>query len=174
MTQSSVEWSDDRKLWVGNDADRGAWRLQLVKKFPAFYGTRKFITVLTSARHLSLYWTRLIQSMLPHPTSWSLSWYYPPIYAWVFQVVSFPRVPQPKPFMHLSSPPYVLYAPHPSNSSRFDSPSGTGWGVKLLTTFVGRTVVSKEVFFQLRTRMCFCACQSSGESFLVLFISSQV
>ena len=29
--------------------------LQLIKKFPAFYGTtRKFITVLTSVRHLSL------------------------------------------------------------------------------------------------------------------------
>jgi len=28
--------------------------LQLVKKFPAFYGTRRFITALTSASHLSL------------------------------------------------------------------------------------------------------------------------
>ena len=28
--------------------------LQLVKKFPAFYGNRRFITALTSARHLSL------------------------------------------------------------------------------------------------------------------------
>ena len=28
--------------------------LQLVKKFPAFYGTRRFITALTSVRHLSL------------------------------------------------------------------------------------------------------------------------
>jgi hypothetical protein len=28
--------------------------LQLVKKFPAFYGTRRFITALTSARQLSL------------------------------------------------------------------------------------------------------------------------
>jgi len=27
---------------------------QLVKKFPTFYGTRKFITSFTSARHLSL------------------------------------------------------------------------------------------------------------------------
>jgi hypothetical protein len=27
---------------------------QLVKKFPAFYGTRRFITALTRARHLSL------------------------------------------------------------------------------------------------------------------------
>ena len=28
--------------------------LQLVKKFPTFYGTRRFLTALTSARHLSL------------------------------------------------------------------------------------------------------------------------
>jgi hypothetical protein len=28
--------------------------LQLVKKFPAFYGARRFLTALTSARHLSL------------------------------------------------------------------------------------------------------------------------
>jgi hypothetical protein len=27
---------------------------QLVKKFPAFYGTRRFITAFTSAQHLSL------------------------------------------------------------------------------------------------------------------------
>jgi len=27
---------------------------QLVKKFPAFYGTRRFITAVTSAPHLSL------------------------------------------------------------------------------------------------------------------------
>jgi len=28
---------------------------QLVKKFPTFYGTRRFITAFTSSRHLSLY-----------------------------------------------------------------------------------------------------------------------
>ena len=44
--------------------------LQLVKKFPAFYGTRRFITTFTSDRHLSLSWASLIQSMPPHPTSW--------------------------------------------------------------------------------------------------------
>jgi hypothetical protein len=44
--------------------------LQLVKKYPTFYGTRRFITAFTSARHLSLVWTRSIQSMLSHPTSW--------------------------------------------------------------------------------------------------------
>ena len=44
--------------------------LQLVKKFPAFHGTRRFITALTSVRHLSLSWASPIQSIHPHPTSW--------------------------------------------------------------------------------------------------------
>ena len=44
--------------------------LQLVKKFPAFHGTRRFITALTSVRHLSVSWASPIQSMYPHPTSW--------------------------------------------------------------------------------------------------------
>jgi hypothetical protein len=40
---------------------------QLVKKFPAFYGTRRSITALTTARHLSLYLAKSIQSMPPIP-----------------------------------------------------------------------------------------------------------
>ena len=44
--------------------------LQVVKKFPAFYGTRKFITAITSTSHLFLSWARSIQSMSPHVTSW--------------------------------------------------------------------------------------------------------
>ena len=43
--------------------------LQLVKKFPAFHGTRRFIIALTSVRHLSLSWASPIQSIYPHPTS---------------------------------------------------------------------------------------------------------
>jgi len=43
--------------------------LQLVKKFPAFHGTRRFITTLTSVRHLSLSWASPIQSIYPNPTS---------------------------------------------------------------------------------------------------------
>jgi len=35
---------------------------QLVNKFPAFYTTRRCITVFTTARHLSLSWARWIQS----------------------------------------------------------------------------------------------------------------
>ena len=44
--------------------------LQLVKKFPAFHGTRRFITVLASVWHLSLSWASPIQSIYPHPTTW--------------------------------------------------------------------------------------------------------
>ena len=43
--------------------------LQLVKKFPAFHGTRRFITALTNVRYLSLSWASPIQSTYPHPTS---------------------------------------------------------------------------------------------------------
>ena len=44
--------------------------LQVVKQFPAFHGTRRFITALTSVRHLSLSWASSIQSTYPHPTYW--------------------------------------------------------------------------------------------------------
>ena len=44
--------------------------LQLVKKFPSFHGTRRFITALTTVRHLSLSWASPIQSIYPHPTFW--------------------------------------------------------------------------------------------------------
>ena len=36
----------------------------------AFYGTWRFITSLTSVRHLSLSWVSPIQSIYPHSTSW--------------------------------------------------------------------------------------------------------
>ena len=64
---------------VHNFSGRTAWcrvllekltGLQPVKKFPAFHGTRRFITALTNVRHLSLSWASPIQSIYPHPTSW--------------------------------------------------------------------------------------------------------
>ena len=44
--------------------------MKLVKKFPAFHGTRRFITALTSVRQLSLSSASPIQSIYPHPNSW--------------------------------------------------------------------------------------------------------
>jgi hypothetical protein len=43
--------------------------VQLLKNFPAFYGTRRLITVFTRALHWSLSWARWIQSMPSHPIS---------------------------------------------------------------------------------------------------------
>jgi hypothetical protein len=40
---------------------------QPVKKYPAVYGTRRFITVFIRAHHWSLSWARRIQSTLSHP-----------------------------------------------------------------------------------------------------------
>jgi len=39
-------------------------------EIPRIFGTRRFITVLTSARHLSLSWANSTQSSQPPPTSW--------------------------------------------------------------------------------------------------------
>ena len=47
---------------------------RLVKKFSVFYGTRRFITAFTSARHLSVSSASSIQSKPPHPTSWWSIW----------------------------------------------------------------------------------------------------
>ena len=80
-------------------------------QFPAFYGTQRFITMFTRACHLSLLWVRSIQSMPFTPLPEDLCCYYPPIYAWVFQAVSFHQASAPKPCMHHSSPPHVLHAP---------------------------------------------------------------
>jgi hypothetical protein len=42
--------------------------VQTLKKFPAFYGTRRFITMLTRALHWFLSWARSIQSIPFHPS----------------------------------------------------------------------------------------------------------
>jgi hypothetical protein len=47
---------------------------QPVKKFPASYTTRRFITAFTNVRHLSLSWASSIQSITSHPTSWRYIW----------------------------------------------------------------------------------------------------
>ena len=40
------------------------------QEIPNIFGTRRFITIFTSARHLSLSWANSIQSSQPPPTSW--------------------------------------------------------------------------------------------------------
>jgi len=89
--------------------------LQLVKKFPAIHGTRRFITAPTSVRYLSLSCASPIQSIYPHPTSWRsiviLSTHLrlgPPL-------VSFPPVSPARPYTTPSPHPY---APHTQPMNR--------------------------------------------------------
>ena len=101
-------------------------RLQLVKKFPAFYGTRRLITALTSVRDLSLSCASPIQSTYPHPTSWRS----------ILILSTHLRLGLPSGLFPSGFPTKTLYAPpllthtrhmpSPSHSSRFYHPHNIG------------------------------------------------
>ena len=82
---------------------------QLIKKFPAFYGTQQFITAFTSARHLSLSWARSVQSVTPPPTSWMS------ILILLFHL----RLGLPRVLFHSGFPTKTLYKLLPSPSTPF-------------------------------------------------------
>ena len=84
--------------------------LQLVKKFPAFHGTRRFITALTSVRHLSLSSASPIQSIYPQPTSWR-SILILSIHLYLgLHIGSFTPVSPPRPYTPPSPHPYAPHA----------------------------------------------------------------
>ena len=92
--------------------------LELVKKLPAFHETRRFITALTSVRHLSLSWASPIQSIYPHPTSWRSILILSTHLRLGIPSGSFPPVSPPRPY----TPPLITHTRHmpsPSHSSRF-------------------------------------------------------
>jgi len=78
---------------------------QPVKKFPTFYGTWRFITAFTTARHLSLSWASSVHSIIPHTTSWRSILILSSHLRLFLEVLSFPQVSQTKPCIHLSCPP---------------------------------------------------------------------
>ena len=96
--------------------------LQLVKKFPTFYGTRRLITALTSVRDLSLSWTSPIESTYPHPTSWRS----------ILILSTHLSLGLPSGLFPSGFPTKILYVPHtrhmpsPSHSSRFYHPHNIG------------------------------------------------
>ena len=101
---------------------------QRVKKYPAFYGTRRFITTVTNARHLSLSWARST------PTSHFLK---------IHLNIILPSTPgSPKccrsfRFSHqnpvYASPlPHTRYMSRSSHSSRFCHANNIGWGVHII------------------------------------------
>ena len=105
--------------------------LQLVKKFPAFYGTRRFITTFTSARQLSLSSARSIQSIPAHPTSWRSILILSSHLRLDLPSGLFPlRFPHRNP-VYVSPFLHTRYIPSPSYSSRFYHPSNIGWTVQI-------------------------------------------
>ena len=106
--------------------------LQLVKKFPAFHGTRRFITALTSVRHLSLSWAQ--PNPVHIPTSRILEIHPNIIHP------STPRSPQWSPSLqfphqdpiHPSLLTHTRHIPSPSHSSRFYHPQNIGWEIQII------------------------------------------
>ena len=112
---------------------------QLVKKFPAFNVTRRFIAAFTTARHMSLSWGRSIQSMPPHPTSWrSIS-----ILSSHLRL-GLPSGLFPSGFSHqnpvyVSPLPHTRHMPRPSHSSRFHHPNNIWCGVQIIKILISHT-----------------------------------
>jgi hypothetical protein len=110
--------------------------LQLVKKFPAFYGTRSFITAFTSAVQLSLSWASSIRSIPPHPTFW------PSILILSYDLRL--RLPNylflsgfPTKTLYRSSlPSHTSYMSCLSNSPLFYHPHNSGWGLQIIKLLI--------------------------------------
>jgi hypothetical protein len=99
---------------------------QLVMKFPAFYGTRRFIAVFTRADHLSPSQARSVQSI---SLSYFLKIHFNTILSSFKLTPSF-RSPHQNPVC--TSPVHrTCYMPRPSHSSRFDHPNNIWWGVEI-------------------------------------------
>ena len=113
--------------------------LQIVKKFPAFHGTRRFITALTSVRHLSLSWASSIQSIYPHPTSWRSILILSTHLRLGFPSGSFPLVSPPRRYTPPSPHPY---APHSQPISFFSIFSPAKYWVSSANHLAPRYAVS--------------------------------
>ena len=110
--------------WVRN-------RFSASQEIPRIYGTRRFITAFTSARHLSLSWARSIQSIPPNPTSWKSILILSSHLSLGLPSCLFPSCfPTKTPYTPLLSP-YVLHA-LPSHCSWFNNPKNIGWGVQII------------------------------------------
>ena len=107
--------------------------LQLVKKFPAFHGTRRFITALTSFRHLSLSWASPIQSICPHPNSWRSILI---LYTHLRLGLSSGLLPSSFPSKALYTPSPHPYAPHAQPISFFSILSPAQYWVKSLYIYI--------------------------------------
>ena len=107
---------------------------QLVKKFPSFYGTRRFITAFTNTSHLSLSAASSVQSIPPHPTSWRS----------ILILHSHLRLGLPSCLFPSGFPTNILDTPLlspiratcPAQLILLDYPNNSGWGVQIIKLLI--------------------------------------
>jgi hypothetical protein len=101
------------------------------QEIPRFYGTRKFITIFTTARRWSLSWARWIQSKSSHPSSLKciliLSSH---LRQGLLHMSSF-QVLRRKFCTNFSSL-HACYMPRPYHPPRLDHPNDTKWNVQVM------------------------------------------
>jgi len=105
---------------------------QLVKKFPAFYETRMFITAFTSSHHLSLSCHLYPVHTSLHPTSWRSILILSSHLCRVLSCGLIPSVFPHKNPVYASPLPHTRYMPRLSHFSRFYHPNNIGWGVLII------------------------------------------
>ena len=104
---------------------------QLLKKLPEFYGTRRFITAFTRARHMSLSWASSIQS-----TSWRPILILPSHLLLGLLSGLFPsRFPTKTLYTPILSP-YTRYMTRRSHSFRFYHPNNIRWAVQIIKLLI--------------------------------------
>ena len=101
---------------------------KLVKKFPALYGTRRFITAFTRGHHLSVSWVRSEQSM---PRQLISSILILSLLRWSLQICLFPSGLSTRTLDEPLLSPYTSYMPRKSHSSRFNHPNKVWWRVQI-------------------------------------------
>ena len=127
------------------------------QEIPQFYGTRRFITALTSVRHLSLSWPSPIQSTYPHPTSWRS----------ILILPTHSRLGLPSGLFPSGFPTRTLYAPLSSYYDReFKLPSSYTLSLHHFTFILG----SQITLFRRKVRVSFFAIRKGYQSspFLLL------
>ena len=134
---------------------------QLVKKFVIFYGTRRLITAVTSARHLSLSWARSIQPIPPtsHFLKIHLNFILPSTPGSPKWSLSF-RFPHQNP-VYASLLPYTHYVPRPSYSSRFYHPRFLSLGAEMFVVCM-ISVFCVQTFRRIRWRRNWSVSKSVG------------
>ena len=131
---------------------------QLVKKFPTFYGTQRFITTFTSSCHLSLSWASSIQSMTFHFLKIQINIFLPSTPGspkWFLSL----RFPHQNP---VCAPPllHTSYMPHPSHFLDFITPTILGEQYRSLSSLLCShllSLVTSSILGQ-KLRVCVCVC----------------